>query len=96
MAGGATAGADARFDGRVGISARGYVTLFGADVHRQSHPLTSEATVEAQQNTVNAAATCKAERSEGVPEFRAKYGKTANDRNAFGKCVSQLAKAPSA
>ena len=54
------------------------------------------ASTEAQQNTVNAAAACKAERSEGVPEFRAKYGKSANDRNAFGKCVSQLAKAPSA
>jgi hypothetical protein len=24
------------------------------------------------------------------PAFRAKYGKNANDRNAFGKCVSQL------
>jgi hypothetical protein len=28
-----------------------------------------------------------------VPDFRAKYGKDANDRNAFGKCVSALAKA---
>jgi hypothetical protein len=56
----------------------------------------SAATAEAQQNTLNAAAACKAERSEGVAEFRAKYGKSANDRNAFGKCVSQLAKAPSA
>jgi hypothetical protein len=56
----------------------------------------NDATAEAQQNTLNAAATCKAERSAGAPEFRAKYGKNANDRNAFGKCVSQLAKAPSA
>jgi hypothetical protein len=56
----------------------------------------SDATAEAQQNTLNASQTCRAERSEGVPEFRAKYGKSANDRNAFGKCVSQLAKAPSA
>jgi len=51
----------------------------------------------AQQNTMNAAAQCKAERSQiGAADFRAKYGKNANDRNAFGKCVSQLAKAPSA
>ena len=44
-------------------------------------------------NTLNAARSCKAERSsmEG-PAFRAKYGKNANDRNAFGKCVSQLSK----
>jgi hypothetical protein len=49
---------------------------------------------EAQEGTLNAAKQCKAERSElGPAEFRAKYGKNANDRNAFGKCVSQLAKA---
>jgi hypothetical protein len=48
---------------------------------------------EAKQNTVNAAKSCKAERSLDVPAFRAKYGKNANDRNAFGKCVAQLAKA---
>ena len=46
-----------------------------------------------QSNTLNAARSCKAERNsmEG-PAFRAKYGKNANDRNAFGKCVSQLSK----
>jgi hypothetical protein len=55
------------------------------------------ASEEAQQNTTNAAKSCKTERGElGVSEFRAKYGKNANDRNAFGKCVSQHAKAPSA
>ncbi len=44
-------------------------------------------------NTVNAARQCKAERkSLGALPFRAKYGSTANDRNAFGKCVSKLAK----
>ena len=49
---------------------------------------------EAQDSTENAAKQCKRERSElGVTEFRAKYGKNANDRNAFGKCVSTLAKA---
>ncbi len=52
------------------------------------------ASAEAQLNTVNAANTCKAERSLDVPAFRAKYGKNANDRNAFGKCVSQIANAP--
>ena len=52
------------------------------------------ASEQAQQNTLNAAKQCKAERSElGPAEFRAKYGKNANDRNAFGKCVSALAKA---
>jgi hypothetical protein len=48
---------------------------------------------QAQSDTRNAARACKAERSElGAADFRAKYGKNANDRNAFGKCVSQLAK----
>ena len=46
-----------------------------------------------QSATHNAARSCKAERVDlGGPAFRAKYGKNANDRNAFGKCVSQLAK----
>lgn len=46
-----------------------------------------------QSNTLNAAKTCKAERADlGLADFRAKYGKNANDRNAFGKCVSQLSK----
>lgn len=49
------------------------------------------ASEEAQQNTVNAAKACKAERSLGVAAFRAKYG---GNRNAFGKCVSQHAKDP--
>jgi hypothetical protein len=46
-----------------------------------------------QSATQNAAKSCKTERSDlGGPAFRAKYGKNASDRNAFGKCVSQLAK----
>jgi hypothetical protein len=46
-----------------------------------------------QSATRSAAKSCKTERTDlGGPAFRAKYGKNANDRNAFGKCVSQLAK----
>lgn len=49
---------------------------------------------EARSDTVNAARQCKAERTQmGVPAFRAKYGRGSSDRNAFGKCVSALAKA---
>jgi hypothetical protein len=44
-----------------------------------------------QQATVNAARACKAERKElGTTAFLAKYGTKAN---AFGKCVSTLARA---
>jgi hypothetical protein len=46
-----------------------------------------------QSATRSAAKSCKTERTDlGGPAFRAKYGKNANDRNAFGKCVSALAK----
>ena len=49
------------------------------------------------RDTVNAARECKAERARiGVGPFREKYGRNARDGNAFGKCVSQLAKAKSA
>jgi hypothetical protein len=37
--------------------------------------------------------TCRAERSADAEAFAEKYGTNANKRNAFGKCVSQAAKA---
>ena len=52
---------------------------------------------QARVNTANAARECKAERARlGAGPFREKYGRNANDRNAFGKCVSSLAKAKTA
>jgi ribosomal protein S24E len=52
-----------------------------------------EAAEEAQQATENAAKACKAERTKlGVQAFKDKYGTNANKANAFGKCVSTLAK----
>jgi hypothetical protein len=43
-----------------------------------------------QQETISAARSCRAERqSMGAAAFNSKYGKNRNDRNAFGKCVSQ-------
>lgn len=50
--------------------------------------------VEAQQAaTLNAAKQCKAERAKDPAAFAKAYGTNANKRNAFGKCVSKLAKA---
>jgi len=40
----------------------------------------------------NAAMACKAEQDANPAAFAAKYGKNANDKNAFGKCVSEQAK----
>jgi hypothetical protein len=55
---------------------------------------TRAAAAEARSDTLNAAKQCKAERTRlGIPAFRTQYGKNASDRNAFGKCVSALAKA---
>jgi hypothetical protein len=49
------------------------------------------ASTEAQEKVENAARKCRAERrSIGAEPFTAKYGGT---RNAFGKCVSKLARA---
>jgi hypothetical protein len=47
-----------------------------------------------QENEVNAAQTCRAERKDkGDDAFREEYGTGKNGRNAFGKCVSKKAKA---
>jgi len=60
----------------------------------------ASAAVESQQDaTLNAAKKCKAERadanfaaSHGGKTFADYYGTNANKKNAFGKCVSKLAK----
>lgn len=43
------------------------------------------------QNKVNAAKKCKAERNADPQAFEQKYGTNRNKRNAFGKCVSRTA-----
>jgi hypothetical protein len=48
---------------------------------------------EDQDNTINAAKQCKAERKLDPAAFKDKYGTNKNKRNAFGKCVSAVAKA---
>ena len=60
----------------------------------------ASAAVESQQDaTLNAAKKCKAERADvnfaaghGGTSFADFYGTNANKKNAFGKCVSKLAK----
>ena len=56
----------------------------------------AEAAQAAEQAEENAAKKCKAERGTTdatIAVFKAKYGTNANKANAFGKCVSKLAKA---
>ena len=55
-----------------------------------------EAKAERKAAKANASRECREERGdtdESREAFRAKYGTNANGRNAFGKCVSQKAKA---
>ena len=52
-----------------------------------------EAKAERKAAKRNASQDCREERSADVDAFREKYGTNANKRNAFGKCVSQKAKA---
>ncbi len=53
---------------------------------------------QSQSVDKNAAKVCKAERgttAQSIAAFKEKYGTNKNKANAFGKCVSQLAKAKS-
>ncbi len=47
---------------------------------------------ERQEDTLNAAKKCKAERAKDPQAFANTHGTNKNKRNAFGKCVSKLAK----
>ena len=68
---------------------------FGKCVSRTSR----EEEQQREEARENAAQQCKAERGTSVESraaFAAKYGTNANKNNAFGKCVSQKAKAEKA
>jgi hypothetical protein len=88
---------------RTTLGATAFAELYGANKNKknalgkcvsklaQEQPAEQEETAEA---TTEAAETCVAEReSVGAEAFADKYGTNKNKRNAFGKCVSKLAKA---
>jgi hypothetical protein len=52
-----------------------------------------ETVEEETEARVDAAAACKTERDANADAFKEKYGTNKNKKNAFGKCVSALAKA---
>jgi hypothetical protein len=62
---------------------------FGKCVSTKVH----EALAQNGANLQNAAQLCRAERAQGPDAFRDHYGTNKNKKNAFGKCVSQKAKA---
>src|SRR3954468_7450079 len=66
---------------------------FGKCVSQKARAKTKQAEQSQVQAEVNAAKQCKDERSADPAAFEQKYGKNGNKKNAFGKCVSQKAKA---
>jgi hypothetical protein len=73
---------------------------YGKCVSKKSEENEEQADQE-EQNELNAAKQCKAERNQNEDEFKAAhggetfaefYGTNANNRNAFGKCVSTKAR----
>ena len=77
----------------------GFKTLYGDKPNAYGKCVSAtakklEAQAETQEAKENAAKKCKAEReSMGLQAFKDEYGTNANKANAFGKCVSKLAKA---
>jgi hypothetical protein len=65
---------------------------FGKCVSQKAKALADAQEKSKQTAEINAAKQCKAERAAGPAAFAQKYGTNHNKRNAFGKCVSKLAK----
>src|SRR3954454_7992249 len=66
---------------------------FGKCVSQKARAKTKQAEQSQVQAEENAAKQCKAERKADPAAFEQKYGTNKNKKNAFGKCVSQKAKA---
>src|SRR4051794_5996839 len=66
---------------------------FGKCVSQNAKAKTKQAEQSQVKAEENAAQKCKDERTADPAAFEAKYGKNGNKKNAFGKCVSQNAKA---
>jgi hypothetical protein len=66
---------------------------FGKCVSQNTKAQTKQAEQSQVQAEENAAQQCKDERAADPAAFQQKYGTNKNKKNAFGKCVSQKAKA---
>jgi hypothetical protein len=79
------------FNEKYGTNANGR-NAFGKCVSqkaREKEAAADEQDAEDATEQKNAAKECAAERSADADAFSEKYGTNANNRNAFGKCVSQ-------
>jgi hypothetical protein len=78
---------EAAFVAKYGTNKRG-TNAFGKCVSQKQ----DQAEQQDEDAIVNAAKQCRDERAKGPDAFRDKYGTNHNKRNAFGKCVSKLAR----
>ena len=92
---GTTAESMAAFRARYGTNAN-KANAFGKCVSGKVKKAKEQEAEEQGEARENAAKKCKAERgttAQTIEAFKDKYGTNANNANAFGKCVSKLAKA---
>ena len=82
----------AAFKAKYGTGKNG-ANAHGKCVSQTAKSETAKAVHDDVDADVNAAKACKTERKADPAAFRAKYGTSKSKRNAFGKCVSKLAKA---
>lgn len=66
---------------------------YGKCVSQKAKAQEDQQVSQETSSDVSAAKSCKAERAADPAAFKAKYGTNKNKSNAFGKCVSQKAKA---
>ena len=94
---GTTTQSIAAFKEKYGTNAN-KANAFGKCVSGMVKTLEAQADEQEAEAEKNAAKQCKAERgttAQSIAAFKEKYGTNKNKANAFGKCVSQLAKAKS-
>jgi hypothetical protein len=82
----------AAFDTKYGTNGNCH-NAFGKCVSQTARALTTESTNQDVAADVKAAKACRTERTADPAAFKTKYGTNHNGRNAFGRCVSQKAKA---
>ena len=82
----------AAFTKKYGTGKRG-ANAHGKCVSQKAKSEAPKAVDDQVEADVNAAKACKIERKADPAAFKQKYGTNQSKRNAFGKCVSKLAKA---
>ena len=66
---------------------------FGRCVSQTAHSMSTKTETTQVSDEDNAAKQCRSEQSTDSAAFKAKYGTNENKSNAFGKCVSEKARA---